>query len=288
MYERLTLSKDPKIARRLLDIAYAGGLDIDERIASLALENIISQENFVTFPLELTSKQIEATQFIRDRNGRCLVLDSNKQARDSLLAHVWLENAFPLLIVVNKKNQDRWLDTIERIWPDKKINIFGDHRPKESRNNVSFTLPPELDCDIYITKAASVYDGELMKKTRFRQVIIDHVLDSGSTPHHMVEKIQALCKETVASAIVIHIRQVIRRAKENNVLNDEEVFDKINWEGDNIVFNTLRTFLYQHTSCDIPSLDNHERTQINLKENGFGEDKRLLLPIMNICDKLIK
>lgn len=295
MFDIVDLPKTPRIARRLIEMAAVGGIDIDPSMYQLAREDLGYRTKLAGLPYNLSEHELNTIQFIMDRYGRAVVLESmHHRANRAALAYTWLKNEFPVLIVTNTITQGKWVNIILKIFPEAKINIFGKQRFQKSDieavsleaiGNLSVTSLPEEGYDFYIAKPTEVYRGELLKKNRIAQVIINHVTDIGSLTRATLNDIEHLCTETYSSLVFVNIQQCVSHARTKNT--DVSLSD-VDWKDHNLAIKSSHQILFPQITFMPYMTGEYDRLDSHLEENHITLDRSKWLPIVNICPHLVR
>ncbi len=291
MFQIVDLPKTPKIARRLLDMANIGAVKITDDITNLAKEGVVSQSDLPGFPVSLSEKELQTIQFIRDRNGRGVVLEGvahNIFTRATVLGYVMIEDAFPLLIIANNHLQQAWIQSIRTIWPNKRINVCrGTHAATDDEhvNDVVISSEPLEDCDIYFVKPALLNQIDITKKVKINQVVVNYVPDIGSVTRITVDNTKNICLEIQSSLVIINLQQCVSIARTKNTVIG---IDDINWQDINLATRTSFEILSPHSSLPHYLVGEHGWINSHLEENGITPNRRAWLPILNICPYLVE
>ena len=121
MFNSFKLRATPANARRLLDIAVLRNIDFDPKLADLALDDLLSLDDFADFPLVIDNTDLSSLQFITDWKRGIVLTPSWEKNISIALAKVW-RNYGQTLIMTNYKRIDAWQEAIEKIWPHASVS----------------------------------------------------------------------------------------------------------------------------------------------------------------------
>lgn len=286
MYEEVRLLKSPKIARLLLSFVDAGALVASDTLYELAIEGVFTESDLKGFPGDIDKIDLNLLQFVDDRNGRCIVLEGERKAFLTLLARVWLRNLFPLLIIT--RNPMRDYELINRIFPDKKISD-------------NFLGLLESDCDIHITTIVNVYNGEMMRRTRFQTAIYNELVSP--TKHYSLSKFSDTAREIFGFTGILNLHSFMLKDEKRKSLSDSELLDQVDisnsgslmwrvWEQLGFISEgqfSGKATLKANNSYSKAILGEHDRVVKHMQANGYNmADRKKLLPMINICTELVK
>ncbi|NJO64307.1 MAG: hypothetical protein HC836_40910 [Richelia sp. RM2_1_2] len=269
-------------------MAEIGGITLDSAIIELANEAPAYKNDLSRFN-NLTQNKIQTIQFIDDRLGRCILLSKNAiNAVNTALTYTWCQNKLPILVVTNTSQILQTITTIEQIWPDKLINIFGPGVNNTKINdinnkNVVVTNLPNLECEIFITKPDSVYLGDLMKKRYINQMIVNHVHDLGSVIRSNQQSLELSYTEISSVIVIINLNQCVSQARMSSTLT----INDINWQQHNLAVSTATLSLFPQVTF-MPYWDGeHSNLNSHLASNNIHINREKWLPLLNICPHLI-
>ena len=270
MHDITTISKKPNVARRLLDFVNLGVMNVNDELLELAKTDLVSNN------YNLSEEAMKGLQFIEDRNGRCIALEINNNAIKPSLIHTLSNDKFPLLILTTKP--ENFLGDIAELMPDKKV-VIGEGN-----------CMAEASADIFILPLNSVYKTPLLRKNRFKQLIIDKgiALSHGTT----VTNAQFVCREITSSIIIMNVKSLIKNSKDE-VLTSEQILERYTWNTQNDIYIMLSNVLAAEDGNVFGSMlcesifGRHERLERHLTSQGYPTDKRLFLPLFNICTDFI-
>lgn len=154
MYQRVKLPLDPSIARRLLAFSKVGKTVVSDDIVKLA-----NQRRYPNLE-DIDKINTEVPEFLYDRNGRCLLVESTSAPYmlKSALVYAALENRLPLVVIIQKYDDfaDKIKTLVEDCFPGRTISM-DEYDP---------------EAEIYIVTPQKLYNNEILKKVRFSYAII--------------------------------------------------------------------------------------------------------------------
>jgi len=276
MYELAKLPKNPAIARQLLNMADLGGLSVPANLYDLAIEDLVSLDDLSDFTLAPADIDLSVLQYMNDRNGRCVVLETRHKALPSIIARIWMYDLFPLLITAdNSTSCVKWQTALEKAFPNKSISAGS---------------PEELGHDVYIMHSTHIYDEEMLKKTRFKQVIIDFSYSQvTSTKQKSLSMLHNLAIETFSVTVVSNLRTLIHKNNNNINLTDSEILKLIDLDNRNKLIALWGNILYPRNTFAKIFNNEYERINEHISSKGYNLTKtNSLLSAMNICTVLIE
>lgn len=293
MFDIVDFPKTPRIARRLVEMSQIGGLSVSDDIIELANHGMITQQEFDSVDVVLTKKEKSAIQFITDRNGRAIVLeDPSNKANTASIAYIRLTKKIPALIVTNFSTIIRWILLIRNVYPEASINVF--HVKKDRIIDLAPTIPddnnliisnkPVDDCDFYISIPSEIYKSNIMKKKRFKQVIINHISDVGSVANIVLNTIKSLCIEVKSILIFVNIRQCVAQARSSYDIS----IDDVKWDTNNLAIRTSIEYLYPNIQLTPFIRSDFAHLTKHLTSNNISSDRSKWLLMLNICPYLVR
>jgi hypothetical protein len=184
MYDVKKFTATPGLARRLLAFSQIHGLDFDQKLADLAFRDLLSPKDLQDFAFQLNSRQLESLQFIRDWQGRGMILcDRPEQGRHISLANAWLSGG-RTVIMAQPKFYHVWAQMIRDAFPDSKISVFGNPRYMEKSANfpqgVEFSERPDLEADFFVTSYGGLIWHDLFNTVDIEQTIVEELSYPGA------------------------------------------------------------------------------------------------------------
>lgn len=193
MFEQMEFAPTPGTARRLLlwerinnQASRPVPLHVTEEVRLLATEGLFGEKDWVIAP-QLTDKQKDALQYLDDRKGRALFLDT-EQTESRLVCATWLRlrNRFPVFILSDQKPDDFWYEAFK----DKKIQTIDAHSSEF-----------DAEADVYLLTVMHFFTTDLHKRCKPSALIIDAF--PPTEDYQLEQLVQALCAE-IYSTMVLH------------------------------------------------------------------------------------
>jgi hypothetical protein len=281
MFTQISFPKNARIARRLLEASLIGGVEVDDKLIKLAMQDRVIQNQL---PLKLSSAQQNAYQFIADRAGRCVLL--SKQHDDfiaPLLSYVITNNKLPLMIVTPSPSVNNWIELCLSFWPDKKIMCYGKFAHNTKNPKITYANEGIEGFDIYITQPGDIFKGSVLKKTRLAHAIIDHKIAIGAVTAFSKNSIFGLATETYSTTIVLNILQCLQ----NRNIETANYFDSVDWRKLNPATTAIFDILYPSLTIRPFLLGENDRYDNHLEHNNISKNRAHWLPLLNICPHLV-
>jgi hypothetical protein len=153
MMQEYALAASPSVARRLVQLAGVSSAEITLDIAALALEGLLGDEDFASYPT-LTSRQRGAVQRLIDYQLRGVLLaDDEESARETVLAAALIAGIKP--IVVCSRHLRSWRALVNRM---------GLHGGVDARETP----------DVLFVDSGTVLRQEVIEPRRNGMLIIEH------------------------------------------------------------------------------------------------------------------
>lgn len=102
MYDTVTLPRTPAMARRVVEYGEVNGSEVPSSLQSLAQTDVIGGEQLDNLPITPTKSQTSALQYLRDRDGKAVVVtQAESVARATAINYITLNQFERVLIVVS-------------------------------------------------------------------------------------------------------------------------------------------------------------------------------------------
>lgn len=211
MFDTKTLTATPGLARRILSFSEMSGLTFDEKLADLAVQDLVDVRPLAN-KWTLDSQMIETLQFVQDWRGRAMLLESgNERARIVALANAALRGG-KTLILAQPLFYAQWAELILAAHPDAKINLFGNPRyePKDATypGGLEFETRPDYEADFMITSYGSVIWHDMVEHMDVNQTIVEELDHLGSINYKWNEAVGGLFHEIPAPLFIQNIHNL--------------------------------------------------------------------------------
>jgi hypothetical protein len=183
MHDVKALRATPGLARRLIALSEINGLQFDQKLVDLALLDIVDGRRLEGFAHQLNGEALQALQFVRDWNGRAMILcDDSLVAQKVSLANAWLEGG-RTLILTRPKTYGHWATLVREAFPDAVISVFGNPRYDEKVSyppGITFEHKPNVEADFFISSYGAVLWHDLLDSTTINRAIVEELDTQGN------------------------------------------------------------------------------------------------------------
>lgn len=199
MHDTKTFKATGGLARRLLMFSQLNHMRFNEKLIDLAMTDLIDPQELQGFPFKLDNSQINALQFIRDWEGRAMLLaGSQGRGREVALASAWSQGG-SLLVMAQPKFYGAWAALIQTMWPDKKICVFGNPRYNEKvdalPDGIEFSEKPDFSADVFITSYGGVVWSNFVNHKTVDQTIVEELDNEGAVNYKWEEAVKGIFHE---------------------------------------------------------------------------------------------
>lgn len=290
MHDIKNFAATPGLARRLLTFSQMNHMLFDEKLVDLAMTDLIGPEDLKGFTFALDQSQLACLQFVRDWNGRGMILCSKpERARHVALASVWLQGG-TTLIMAQPKFYHLWANLVREVFPDAKISVFGNPRYHEKGqvfpSGVEFSEKPDTDADFFITSYGGVIWNNLLNTTTISQTIVEELDHQGSVNYKWEDAVKGLFHEIPSPLFIQDIHYLPQDAGRDNIASLQasgskalqfvsETLNNLAWAG--------MTLLGGLSTCG-----KHRETEDYLVGRGYtGVDNLKLLSLFGASSHLL-
>jgi hypothetical protein len=239
MYDVKKFAATPGLARRLLSFSQMQNLNFDEKLVDLAFQDLLDPQDFKDFAFQLSGLQISCLQFIRDWNGRGMILcDGPDQSRHVALANAWLSGG-RTVVMSQPKLYHIWAQLIRTAFPEATISVFGNPRYLEKSqvfpDGVEFSESPDLSADFFVTSYSGLIWHDLINQVDIDQTIVEELSHPGAVNHKWSSSVAGLFYEIPSPLFIQDINDLPHDAGRDNLASLQTNYSKaLQFIGDNI------------------------------------------------------
>ena len=206
MHDIKTFTATPGLARRLLMFSQMNHMLFNEELVDLAMQDLVSPKDLEGFHYPVDHSQLSSLQFVRDWDGRGMILCSTPdRGRIVALANAWL-NGGKTLLLVQPKFYSLWAAMVREVFPDAKISVFGNPRYHERGQtfptDVEFEEKPDLDADIFVSSYGGVIWHNLLNQVTIDQTIVEELDHQGSVNYKWEGAVKGIFHEVPAPLFI--------------------------------------------------------------------------------------
>lgn len=289
MHDIKTLKATPGLARRLLLMSQMNHMSFGDDLVELAMEGLLHPDQLKGFPYPIDAGQLSSLQFIRDWEGRGMILcQEATRGRSVALANAWLEGG-STLVMVQPKFYGLWAKLIRETFPEAKISVFGNPRyhekGQEFPDGVEFSEKPDFEADVFISSYGALIWHNFFNHKTVNQTIVEELDNPGSLNYKWDDAVKGIFHEVpnpvfiqnINSLPIDHARDVFTSLQTNDskpIQFIREQVTKLLWGG----ITTMGAFMYGHVKDaedylvgrGYTSMDNHKLLSL------FGVSSHLL------------